>query len=151
MRITVVPSLHSLCCSLHMHGHFHKAESLFNLVSKVQPLECRQGEEKAVLRGTSQKPAFGSLGGKVEEWPYGTARQGGHCGPAPFPGVSWFQSYLPWCPGPAHSGLGELTSGFGLKSASMGALPPWKLANGTNQGFFPRELVGQRLPAHHCL
>lgn len=50
-----------------MHGRFHKAKSLFNLVSKVQPLECRQGEEKAVLRGTSQKPAFGSLGGKVKE------------------------------------------------------------------------------------
>lgn len=150
MCITLVPSLHSLCCDLYIHGRFHEAEILFNLVSKVLPLEWRH-DKKAVLGGASQKPIWEPWGESRKEWLYRTARQVGHSRLVPSTCVSWFWSPFPRCPGPAHSSLGELTSGFSLKLAVMGALPPWKSANGTNQGFLPRQLVVQHLPAHHCL
>ena len=150
MCITLVPSLRSLCCDLYIHGCFHEAEILFNLVSKALPLEWRHGK-KAVPGGASQKPIWEPWGERRKEWLYRTARQVGHSRPVPSTCVSWFWSPFPRCPGPAHSGLGELTSGFSLKLAVTGALPPWKSANGTNQGFLPRQLVVQHLPAHHCL
>lgn len=57
MCITLVPSLRSLCCDLYIHGRFHEAEILFNLVSKALPLEWRHGK-KAVPGGASQKPIW---------------------------------------------------------------------------------------------
>lgn len=150
MCITLVPRLRSLRCDLYIPGRFHEAESLFNLVLKVLPLEWRHGE-KAVLGVASQKHIWEPWGESRKEWLYRTARQGGHSGPAPFMCVSWFWSPFPRCSGPAHSGLGELTSRFSLKLAAMGALPPWNSANGTIRGFLPRQLVVQHLPAHHCL
>ena len=114
------------------------------------PLEWRH-DKKAVLGGASQKPIWEPWGESRKEWLYRTARQVGHSRLVPSTCVSWFWSPFPRCPGPAHSSLGELTSGFSLKLAVMGALPPWKSANGTNQGFLPRQLVVQHLPAHHCL
>ena len=115
MCITLVPRLRSLRCDLYIPGRFHEAESLFNLVLKVLPLEWRHGE-KAVLGVASQKHIWEPWGESRKEWLYRTARQGGHSGPAPFMCVSWFWSPFPWCSGPAHSGLGELTSDRGPPS-----------------------------------
>lgn len=64
---------------------------------------------------------------------------------------------LPWGSSQKLCNSGALFSGApeadlgGLKSTTVGAFTPWKLANATDQGLFFKELVGKHLPAGGCL